>query len=145
MSHVSCDLSHSFFLAHSHYNDSNCYTCVFAGAVPSAAPDDVGVEVTNSSLVKVSWTRVHKDKLHGHLGGYKVIPQKTSALCFKSQFKRNDPDLTLTVSLPHPTVLPPSFGSLMFSCTGVPGSKCNNYTQHICMICKFDPCVSFLM
>ncbi|CAB1314721.1 unnamed protein product [Coregonus sp. 'balchen'] len=39
---------------------------------PSAAPDDVEVEVMNNSLVKVSWTRVHKDKLHGHLGGYRL-------------------------------------------------------------------------
>uniref|UniRef100_A0A4W6FUM8 Cell adhesion molecule L1-like b n=1 Tax=Lates calcarifer TaxID=8187 RepID=A0A4W6FUM8_LATCA len=48
---------------------------------PSAAPDDVAVEVMNSSVVKVSWARVHKDKLHGHLGGYRVIPQKQT---FKS-------------------------------------------------------------
>uniref|UniRef100_A0AAQ5XY75 Neural cell adhesion molecule L1 n=1 Tax=Amphiprion ocellaris TaxID=80972 RepID=A0AAQ5XY75_AMPOC len=48
---------------------------------PSAAPDDVAVEVMNGSVVKVSWTRVHKDKLHGHLGGYRVIPQKQT---FKS-------------------------------------------------------------
>ncbi|XP_041748485.2 neural cell adhesion molecule L1-like protein isoform X9 [Coregonus clupeaformis] len=41
-------------------------------SVPSAAPDDVEVEVMNNSLVKVSWTRVHKDKLHGHLGGYRI-------------------------------------------------------------------------
>ncbi|XP_049335405.1 neural cell adhesion molecule L1-like protein isoform X4 [Astyanax mexicanus] len=40
--------------------------------VPSAAPDDVEVEVMNNSVVKVSWSRVHKDKLHGHLGGYRV-------------------------------------------------------------------------
>uniref|UniRef100_A0A673C9Z5 Cell adhesion molecule L1-like b n=1 Tax=Sphaeramia orbicularis TaxID=375764 RepID=A0A673C9Z5_9TELE len=39
---------------------------------PSAAPDDVAVEVMNSSVVKVSWTRIHKDKLHGHLGGYRI-------------------------------------------------------------------------
>lgn len=39
---------------------------------PSAAPDDVAVEVMNSSAVKVSWTRVHKDNLHGHLGGYRI-------------------------------------------------------------------------
>ncbi|KAM9410196.1 neural cell adhesion molecule L1-like protein isoform 2-T2 [Pholidichthys leucotaenia] len=39
---------------------------------PSAAPDDVAVEVVNSSVVKVSWTPVHKDKLHGHLGGYRI-------------------------------------------------------------------------
>ncbi|KAK1902349.1 Neural cell adhesion molecule L1-like protein [Dissostichus eleginoides] len=39
---------------------------------PSAAPEDVSVEVMNSSVVKVSWTLVHKDTLHGHLGGYRV-------------------------------------------------------------------------
>ncbi|KAF3855800.1 hypothetical protein F7725_016523 [Dissostichus mawsoni] len=39
---------------------------------PSAAPEDVSVELMNSSVVKVSWTRVHKDTLHGHLGGYRV-------------------------------------------------------------------------
>ncbi|XP_031680751.1 neural cell adhesion molecule L1-like protein isoform X13 [Oncorhynchus kisutch] len=39
---------------------------------PSAAPDDVAVEVMNNSLVKVNWTRVHKEKLHGHLGGYRI-------------------------------------------------------------------------
>nr|XP_046198784.1 neural cell adhesion molecule L1-like protein isoform X8 [Oncorhynchus gorbuscha] len=41
-------------------------------SVPSAAPDDVAVEVMNNSLVKVNWTRVHKEKLHGHLGGYRI-------------------------------------------------------------------------
>lgn len=49
---------------------------MFTSAVPSAAPDDVVVEVINSSVVKVSWMRVHKDKLHGHLGGYRVIFEK---------------------------------------------------------------------
>ncbi|XP_051932014.1 neural cell adhesion molecule L1-like protein isoform X2 [Hippocampus zosterae] len=39
---------------------------------PSAAPDDVAVLVMNSSVVKVSWTRVNKDKLHGRLGGYRI-------------------------------------------------------------------------
>ncbi|RVE72687.1 hypothetical protein OJAV_G00042940 [Oryzias javanicus] len=39
---------------------------------PSAAPDDVAVEVMNSSVVKVTWKQVPKDKLHGHLGGYRV-------------------------------------------------------------------------
>lgn len=34
------------------------------------------MEVINSSVVKVSWKRVHKDKLHGHLGGYRVILEK---------------------------------------------------------------------
>ncbi|XP_051563486.1 neural cell adhesion molecule L1-like protein isoform X3 [Myxocyprinus asiaticus] len=39
---------------------------------PSAAPEDVGVEVINNTMVKVRWAHVHKDKLHGHLGGYRV-------------------------------------------------------------------------
>uniref|UniRef100_A0A8C7L7X3 Neural cell adhesion molecule L1 n=1 Tax=Oncorhynchus kisutch TaxID=8019 RepID=A0A8C7L7X3_ONCKI len=43
---------------------------------PSAAPDDVAVEVMNNSLVKVNWTRVHKEKLHGHLGGYRTHGNK---------------------------------------------------------------------
>ncbi|XP_073810592.1 neural cell adhesion molecule L1-like protein isoform X29 [Danio rerio] len=39
---------------------------------PSAAPDDVAVEVLNNTMVKVRWEHVHKDKIHGHLGGYRV-------------------------------------------------------------------------
>ncbi|KAG1962755.1 neural cell adhesion molecule L1-like protein [Pimephales promelas] len=39
---------------------------------PSAAPEDVAVEVMNNTMVKVRWDHVHKDKLHGHLGGYRV-------------------------------------------------------------------------
>ncbi|KAM7402589.1 hypothetical protein PAMP_017813 [Pampus punctatissimus] len=53
--------------------DSFFWTCPEeVTSVPSAAPDDVAVEVMNSSVVKVSWMRVHKDKLHGHLGGYRI-------------------------------------------------------------------------
>uniref|UniRef100_A0A8C6U674 Neural cell adhesion molecule L1 n=1 Tax=Neogobius melanostomus TaxID=47308 RepID=A0A8C6U674_9GOBI len=39
---------------------------------PSAAPDNVAVKVMNGSVVKVSWAPVHKEKLHGHLGGYRI-------------------------------------------------------------------------
>nr|XP_015202743.1 PREDICTED: neural cell adhesion molecule L1-like protein isoform X14 [Lepisosteus oculatus] len=39
---------------------------------PSAAPDNVEVKVLNSTLAKVSWSKVPKDKINGHLGGYKV-------------------------------------------------------------------------
>lgn len=59
---------------------------MFTFAVPSAAPDDVAVEVINSSVVKVSWMRVHKDKLHGHLGGYRVRLKKQT-FAFKCCFK----------------------------------------------------------
>ncbi|ROL50768.1 Neural cell adhesion molecule L1-like protein [Anabarilius grahami] len=39
---------------------------------PSAAPEDVAVEVMNNTMGKVRWEHVHKDKLNGHLGGYRV-------------------------------------------------------------------------
>ncbi|XP_058635301.1 neural cell adhesion molecule L1-like protein isoform X6 [Onychostoma macrolepis] len=39
---------------------------------PSAAPEDVAVDVTNNTIVKVRWDHVHKDKLNGHLGGYRI-------------------------------------------------------------------------
>ncbi len=42
--------------------------------VPSAAPEDVAVDGMNNTMVKVKWDHVHKDKLNGHLGGYRVIP-----------------------------------------------------------------------
>uniref|UniRef100_A0A7N6BLF9 Cell adhesion molecule L1-like b n=1 Tax=Anabas testudineus TaxID=64144 RepID=A0A7N6BLF9_ANATE len=66
---------------------------------PSSAPDDVAVEVMNSSVVKVSWTRVHKDKLNGHLGGYRVIPQKQT---FKSHGDKHT--LTFPGDRNHATV-----------------------------------------
>ncbi|XP_059415887.1 neural cell adhesion molecule L1-like protein isoform X2 [Carassius carassius] len=44
---------------------------------PSAAPEDVAVEVmNNNTMVEVRWDHVHKDKLNGHLGGYRVIPHQ---------------------------------------------------------------------
>ncbi|KAL1272495.1 hypothetical protein QQF64_028357, partial [Cirrhinus molitorella] len=39
---------------------------------PSAAPENVGIEVMNNTMVKVKWDHVHKDKLNGHLGGYRI-------------------------------------------------------------------------
>lgn len=41
--------------------------------VPSAAPEDVAVDVLNNTLIKVTWARVSQDKLNGYLGGYRVI------------------------------------------------------------------------
>lgn len=61
-------------------NDFQDAKARFTFAVPSAAPDDVAVEVLNSSVVKVSWVQVQKDKLHGHLGGYRVTFEKIRPL-----------------------------------------------------------------
>ncbi|KAL1021160.1 hypothetical protein UPYG_G00009590 [Umbra pygmaea] len=39
---------------------------------PTAAPQDVAVEVINTTLLRVSWTRVAQETVQGHLGGYNV-------------------------------------------------------------------------
>ncbi|XP_059426597.1 neural cell adhesion molecule L1-like protein isoform X6 [Carassius carassius] len=39
---------------------------------PSAAPEDVAVDVMNSTMMKVKWKHVQKEKLNGHLGGYRI-------------------------------------------------------------------------
>nr|XP_046199781.1 neural cell adhesion molecule L1-like protein isoform X5 [Oncorhynchus gorbuscha] len=41
-------------------------------SVPTASPQDVAVEVLNTTLLRVSWTRVAQATLRGHLGGYNV-------------------------------------------------------------------------
>uniref|UniRef100_A0A8C2I7M6 Cell adhesion molecule L1-like b n=1 Tax=Cyprinus carpio TaxID=7962 RepID=A0A8C2I7M6_CYPCA len=43
---------------------------------PSAAPENVAIDGMNNTMVKVRWDHVHKDKLNGHLGGYRVIPHQ---------------------------------------------------------------------
>ncbi|KAM4610533.1 cell adhesion molecule L1-like a isoform 2-T4 [Polymixia lowei] len=40
--------------------------------VPTAAPQDVAVEVINTTLLRVSWTQVPAATVRGHLGGYNV-------------------------------------------------------------------------
>ncbi|GAA6228724.1 neural cell adhesion molecule L1-like protein isoform X5 [Lates japonicus] len=40
--------------------------------VPAAAPQDVAVEVINTTLLRVSWTPVPPVTVRGHLGGYNV-------------------------------------------------------------------------
>ncbi|XP_052456038.1 neural cell adhesion molecule L1-like protein isoform X4 [Carassius gibelio] len=39
---------------------------------PSAAPENVTVKGMNNTMVEVRWDHVHKDKLNGHLGGYRI-------------------------------------------------------------------------
>lgn len=73
------DFKETHFQNHSnkHFFLMSLCVCLFFFSVPIAAPDDVAVEVMNGSVVKVTWTRVHKDKLRGHLGGYRVMPHET--------------------------------------------------------------------
>ncbi|XP_055724228.1 neural cell adhesion molecule L1-like protein isoform X11 [Salvelinus fontinalis] len=71
---------------------------------PSAAPDDVEVEVMNNSLVKVSWTRVHKDKLHGHLGGYRISWWRLRSLLDSKKTPGNKHTLTFPGDRNHAMV-----------------------------------------
>ncbi|KAM7423164.1 hypothetical protein PAMA_010948 [Pampus argenteus] len=72
---------------------------------PSAAPDDVAVEVMNSSVVKVSWMRVHKDKLHGHLGGYRINWWRLRSLVESKKSHGDKHTLTFPGDRNHATVL----------------------------------------
>lgn len=71
---------------------------------PSAAPDDVAVEVINSSVVKVSWMRVHKDKLHGHLGGYRISWWRLRSLVDSKKNHGNKETLTFPGDRNHAVV-----------------------------------------
>uniref|UniRef100_A0A3Q4MVS7 L1 cell adhesion molecule, paralog a n=1 Tax=Neolamprologus brichardi TaxID=32507 RepID=A0A3Q4MVS7_NEOBR len=46
--------------------------------VPLEAPMDVGVEIINSTTIKVTWAPIDKETVRGHLLGYKVLPYKCS-------------------------------------------------------------------
>ncbi|XP_075869500.1 neural cell adhesion molecule L1-like protein isoform X2 [Nelusetta ayraudi] len=71
---------------------------------PSAAPEDVAVEVINSSVVKVSWTRVHKDKLHGHLGGYRLSWWRLRSLADSHKSHQGKETLTFPGDRSHAAV-----------------------------------------
>ncbi|NWV68569.1 NCHL1 protein, partial [Malurus elegans] len=47
---------------------------------PDAAPSGVSVEVVNSTLVKVFWFGIPRDRVRGHLRGYKVSWWKTKSM-----------------------------------------------------------------
>ncbi|XP_060793958.1 cell adhesion molecule L1-like a isoform X2 [Neoarius graeffei] len=48
--------------------------------LPGAAPEDVHVEVLNSTLLRVSWSPVQQAQLRGHLEGYNVQWWRTQSL-----------------------------------------------------------------
>ncbi|XP_077429901.1 neural cell adhesion molecule L1-like protein isoform X3 [Vanacampus margaritifer] len=86
--------------------DSFFWTCPQeTNTVPSAAPDDVAVAVMNSSVVKVSWTRVNKDKLHGHLGGYRINWWRLRSLLDLKKSHGDKHTLTLPGDRSH-TIIP---------------------------------------
>ncbi|XP_038666627.1 neural cell adhesion molecule L1-like protein isoform X4 [Scyliorhinus canicula] len=48
--------------------------------IPEAAPLNVAVEIMNSTLIKVTWSEVPKEKIRGHLEGYKIVYWKLKSL-----------------------------------------------------------------
>ncbi|KFP91655.1 Neural cell adhesion molecule L1-like, partial [Apaloderma vittatum] len=48
--------------------------------VPDAAPSGVSVDVVNSTLVRVFWFGIPRDRVRGHLRGYKVSWWKTKSM-----------------------------------------------------------------
>ncbi|GCB74338.1 hypothetical protein scyTo_0003427, partial [Scyliorhinus torazame] len=48
--------------------------------IPEVAPLNVAVEIMNSTLIKVTWAEVPKEKIRGHLEGYKIVYWKLKSL-----------------------------------------------------------------
>ncbi|NXC65766.1 NCHL1 protein, partial [Anhinga anhinga] len=48
--------------------------------IPDAAPSGVSVDIVNSTLVKVFWFGIPRDRVRGHLRGYKVSWWKTKSI-----------------------------------------------------------------
>ncbi|NWI30600.1 NCHL1 protein, partial [Sula dactylatra] len=48
--------------------------------IPDAAPSGVSVDIVNSTLVKVFWFGIPRDRVRGHLKGYKVSWWKTKSI-----------------------------------------------------------------
>ncbi|KAH1167429.1 hypothetical protein KIL84_002912 [Mauremys mutica] len=64
--------------------------------IPDAAPSSVMVEVMNSTLVKAIWSGIPRDRVRGHLKGYKVIWWKTRSLLDGKQHRPDKHFLTFT-------------------------------------------------
>ncbi|XP_043081173.1 cell adhesion molecule L1-like a isoform X3 [Puntigrus tetrazona] len=63
--------------------------------LPLVAPEDLFVEVLNSTLLKVSWSPVPQSKLRGHLGGYTVHWWQTRSLLTSKRIPSERQSLTI--------------------------------------------------
>ncbi|XP_067398758.1 neural cell adhesion molecule L1-like protein isoform X3 [Emydura macquarii macquarii] len=64
--------------------------------IPDAAPSSVMVEVMNSTLVKAIWSSIPRDRVRGHLKGYKVIWWKTRSVLDGKQHHPDKHFITFT-------------------------------------------------
>ncbi|XP_053339344.1 cell adhesion molecule L1-like a [Clarias gariepinus] len=72
--------------------------------LPTAAPEDVYVEVLNSTLVQVTWSPVQQSQLRGHLQGYNVHWWRTQSLLTSIEVPAEKQFLTLTGNQSHTIV-----------------------------------------
>ncbi|KAG7521120.1 neural cell adhesion molecule L1 isoform X1 [Solea senegalensis] len=69
--------------------------------VPTAAPQDVAVEVINSTVLRVSWTAVPLATVRGHLGGYNVQWSRKRGLLDPSKILENSRSLSFPGERSH--------------------------------------------
>uniref|UniRef100_A0A8C8RSU5 Neural cell adhesion molecule L1 n=1 Tax=Pelusios castaneus TaxID=367368 RepID=A0A8C8RSU5_9SAUR len=67
--------------------------------VPEGYPENVGVEILNSTSVLVSWTPPSKDKLRGHLRGFRVFYLRLGSVGEQSRHQVHPEVLTLHYTL----------------------------------------------
>lgn len=72
--------------------------------LPLAAPEDVSVEVLNSTLLRVSWSPIPQALLRGHLGGYSVHWWRTRSLLTSKEVPAEKQFLTLAGNRSHTMV-----------------------------------------
>lgn len=65
--------------------------------VPLEAPMNVGVVLMNSTTIRVNWAAVDKEKVRGHLLGYKVYLTRTGARGHHRGRRSREPESTLVV------------------------------------------------
>ncbi|XP_051736376.1 cell adhesion molecule L1-like a isoform X10 [Ctenopharyngodon idella] len=73
--------------------------------LPLAPPEDVAVEVLNSTLLRVSWSQVPQTALRGHLGGYTVHWWQTQSLLPSKRIPSERQSLTIPGNRSHTMVL----------------------------------------
>ncbi|XP_026117561.1 neural cell adhesion molecule L1-like protein isoform X7 [Carassius auratus] len=71
---------------------------------PSAAPEDVYVDVMNSTMMKVKWKHVQKEKLNGHLGGYRISYWRLRSLLDSKKTHGDKHTLTFSGERDHAVV-----------------------------------------
>uniref|UniRef100_A0A671SJQ1 Neural cell adhesion molecule L1-like protein n=1 Tax=Sinocyclocheilus anshuiensis TaxID=1608454 RepID=A0A671SJQ1_9TELE len=71
---------------------------------PTAAPEGIAVEVMNNTMVKVRWDHVHKDKLNGHLGGYRISFWRLRSLLYSKKTHGDKHTLTFSGERNHAVV-----------------------------------------